>query len=156
MARPAPPPPLNPYRFLRDLVLVLGVAALVVAAIVRWVAVPWAVDGPSMEPSLEEGDRVIVAILRRGERPRVGQVVLLEGPGDEPLVKRIGTPQSAAGAIPAPEIPTESALEPTYVVLGDNPSASSDSRVFGPVPLHRIRGVVVWRYWPLARFGPIR
>lgn len=109
-----------------------------------------------MEPALEDGDRVIVEILGRGARPRAGEIVLLDGPAGEPLVKRVGRPSSVPGPIPPASLPPDSALEPTYVVLGDNAAASSDSRDFGPVPLHRIRGVVVWRYWPLSRFGPIR
>ena len=42
-----------------------------------------------------------------------------------------------------------------FRVLGDNPEASDDSRTFGPVPMHRFRGRVVFRYWPPSRFGPI-
>jgi signal peptidase I len=40
-----------------------------------------------------------------------------------------------------------------YFVLGDNRSASEDSRVFGPVPGKAIYGRVVLVFWPLGRFG---
>jgi signal peptidase I len=109
-----------------------------------------------MEPVLRQGDRVIVRILSPGAEPRPGDIVLLDGPSGEPLVKRIARDGPLPAPIPPPALPAESALEPTYVVLGDNAAASSDSRAFGAVPRHRIRGVVVWRYWPLSRFGPIR
>lgn len=40
-------------------------------------------------------------------------------------------------------------------VLGDNrlPNASKDSRSIGPVPLSRIKGKAVLRYYPLEKFG---
>jgi hypothetical protein len=36
-------------------------------------------------------------------------------------------------------------------VRGDNPSASTDSRDFGPVPAASVRGRVVYRYAPPHR-----
>lgn len=40
-----------------------------------------------------------------------------------------------------------------YFVLGDNRSASQDSRKFGPVPRNAIFGRVFMAYWPLSEFG---
>ena len=40
-----------------------------------------------------------------------------------------------------------------YFVLGDNRSASQDSRVFGPVPRAAIFARVVLIFWPLSRLG---
>ena len=141
MARSATAPPLNLRLFLRDLVLVLGGAALVVAATTRWVAVPWTVGGSSMSPTLEDGDRVIVELFRyRRHPPRVGDVVLVEGPGGMPLVKRIASVDPRG----------------SVWVLGDNPMESADSRTFGSVPTHRVRGRISWRYWPLSAWGSIK
>lgn len=53
-------------------------------------------------------------------------------------------------------------LEPFLVpagevlVLGDNRNASLDSHLWGPLPEEELIGTAIWRYWPLARFGPIR
>lgn len=42
------------------------------------------------------------------------------------------------------------------LVLGDNRNASLDSHLWGPLPIDRVIGTAVWRYWPLDRFGPLR
>lgn len=40
-----------------------------------------------------------------------------------------------------------------YYVLGDNRPESSDSRSWGPVPLDKIIGRVIYRYWPPRAIG---
>lgn len=40
-------------------------------------------------------------------------------------------------------------------VLGDNRESSSDSRRFGCIPVNKIEGKVVFRWWPLNRAGTI-
>ena len=40
-----------------------------------------------------------------------------------------------------------------YFVIGDNRSASCDSRVWGAMPRTNMIGPVVFRYWPLSRVG---
>ena len=145
-------------RFLRDLVLALSAVLLVVLAATRFLAIPWVVSGPSMEPTLRDGDRVLVELWSyRHRAPRPGEIALFEGPGGVPLVKRIAGPRVEPG-----EIPLRSAFRPAEAdeawipVAGDNPARSEDSRAFGPVPAHLFRGRVVWRYWPLDRVGSIR
>jgi len=149
---------MTPVRFLRELSVVLGLAAGAVFGLTRWVVIPWVVEGPSMQPTLEDGDRVLVNLwsARRGDW-EPGDVVVLVGPSDEALVKRVAPePYPGKDRYPAPAMETASPLEPSYVVLGDNPAASLDSRSFGRVPRHRIRGRIAWRYWPVSRMGSIR
>ncbi|HUC42459.1 MAG TPA: S26 family signal peptidase [Candidatus Sulfotelmatobacter sp.] len=156
MARPETAAPLSLGRFLRDLVLALSLVGMAGWAVTRWVAVPWVVDGRSMAPTLLPGERVIVLPRAWGHGgPEVGDVVLVEGPGGEFLVKRIARASAFPAGVPPAQLPPESSLEPTYPVLGDNLAESSDSRAFGAVPRHRIRGRVAWRYWPPSRLGPI-
>jgi nickel-type superoxide dismutase maturation protease len=92
------------------------------------------VSGASMQPHLYAGDCVL---LRRGGRARVGDVVLLRRPDRRELlvVKRV----------------TGLVADGRLWVEGDNPAASDDSRLFGPVGAAAIEGRVVWRYRPLHR-----
>lgn len=43
--------------------------------------------------------------------------------------------------------------EDSYFVMGDNRTVSLDSRDFGSVPIEKIEGRVVFRFWPLDHFG---
>jgi signal peptidase I len=149
---------MSPSRFLRDLCIVLVAVGCVVWGVTRWVMIPWVVAGPSMEPTLEEGDRVLVDLFTlRGRLPRTGEIVVLSGPGGEDLVKRIARePYPSEAPYPPSTLTPDSPLETSYAVLGDNGDQSLDSRTFGRVPRHRLRGLVVWRYWPLTRLGSIK
>jgi signal peptidase I len=95
------------------------------------------VVGDSMGPTLQNGDRLVVI---RHRRLRVGDVVAADDPrGGRVLVKRV------------------TAVDPegNVMLAGDNPDASTDSRVFGAVARSAIVGRVVYRYAPAARAGRI-
>lgn len=143
----------------------LGLAILVVY-LVRKRYVMVGVRGPSMEPTLSDGDRVVV---RRAnvEAIKRDQLVVLVSPYDkvwhdlslqqiknlvdtEWIVKR-------AAAIPGDPVPGDSsgATVPTgaLYVLGDNPAASYDSREFGCVRGELILGTVQRLAPPAHRNG---
>jgi phage repressor protein C with HTH and peptisase S24 domain len=85
-----------------------------------------------MRPTLEPGDRVVCVRARRVD---AGDLVAVHDPRDgRLLVKRVVT------------------VDPLTVV-GDNPGASTDSRVFGALERRDLVGRVVYRYLPEARRG---
>ena len=45
--------------------------------------------------------------------------------------------------------------ENTVFALGDNRTGSTDSRSFGCIPLEKIEGKVLFRFWPLSKFGGV-
>jgi nickel-type superoxide dismutase maturation protease len=98
-----------------------------------------AVQGSSMQPTLRPGDRLF--LLRLPGRARAGRLALTADPRDpgRELLKRIHATSRGE---------TE--------VRGDNPAASTDSRVFGPVPADTVRTYVAWRYAPRDRTGLVQ
>ena len=110
-----------------------AIAATAVALLVRRVEVA----GDSMRPTLEPGDRLVLA--------RVGRVQ----PGDLLAVRDPRLPERVV-------VKRLAELSPKgLVVLGDNPGSSTDSRHFGPVDPRAVKGRAVYRYAPEHRRGPL-
>ena len=103
--------------------------SLALSRVVRLVVV----DGRSMEPALQPGDRLLVVRAPL----RVGAVVALEREG-RVVVKRVASIDGG-----------------DVVVLGDNAAASTDSRRFGPVPRSALLGRAIYRYAPRGRAGRV-
>jgi signal peptidase I len=76
-------------------------------------------------------------------------------PGDRVVGRdgRVFVNRQKADDIPTAAFPATHLGPKQYFVLGDNRSASQDSRDFGPVPRAAIFGRVFLIYWPLGRFG---
>jgi nickel-type superoxide dismutase maturation protease len=101
------------------------------------------VAGRSMAPALLPGDRLVVVGLPWLPQPwpEPGTVIAVRDPRlpGRILVKRVAELNRGEG---------------TLEVRGDDPDASTDSRVFGPVPRSSIVGRAVYRYGPAGRTGP--
>jgi hypothetical protein len=106
---------------------------------VRWAHVVGrvVVRGRSMQPTLRDGDRLLV---RWGAAPVAGRVAVVRLPGGRPLsVKRLAFPRDGG-----------------WWVERDNPDEGTDSWLVGAIPAHDVLGVVWLRYRPLRRAGRVR
>jgi signal peptidase I len=149
----------------------LLIALLVHAYVAEAVAIE---DGPSMQPNLYVGDRLMTEkISYHLHPPRRGDVVIIERPaGEVSLVKRVvavegevvevrdghtfvnGQPIDEPWVAHFGGQDYGPALVPPghLFVVGDNRAVSRDSRAIGPVAVDSIRGRVWLVYWPPEQF----
>ena len=165
------------WEFLHD----LSVAVLFCFFLITFVAQAFRVQGTSMEPLLEDGERIVVNKFVYRFRPiDRGDVVVFWYPRDPSVsfIKRVvglpgDTVEIRAGrllrqqrrrwtrATCPPSFRDSDTVPPTevrrgyYFVLGDHRRSSNDSRSWGEVPERYIYGRAVFRFWPVARLGPI-
>lgn len=161
-------------------VIITGIAAFVIVfGFLRpFVGEAFVIPSESMVPTLEVGDRVIVAkFVYRFSEPHRGDIVVFEGVGGETenLIKRVvgvagddvrmqdgvlfvnRKPQKEPYL--NAESPSSDSFAPVVVpeghvfVMGDNRGNSADSRVFGPVPLENLKGKALLRFWPVSKIG---
>ena len=143
-----------------------GVAAVLVAA--RRTLVVVNVSGASMEPTLHDGDRILVR-RRRAEQVRRGEITVLAAPEAATApewqcgtwhVKRV----SALAGDPVPDgvpmpFPTDRVPAGSVVALGDN-DEGGDSRTWGPYRSDGIVGTYLLRLRdradPVRRPDPFR
>ncbi|MGF1603460.1 MAG: S26 family signal peptidase [Thermosynechococcaceae cyanobacterium] len=111
------------------------------------------VVGLSMVPTLYPGDEVLVDGQAYGSSlPTVGDLVVAEHPGQSGLkiVKRVV-------ALTVDEVcPKDSGsqeIAPHYfcTLLGDNPEASTDSRSFGDISVHKLLGKVTSLFYAVSQ-----
>jgi signal peptidase I len=162
--------PLPAARLLRDVVI----GALLVVALNLFVVQVSIVRGHSMQPFLEDGDRLVVDKTSTGLSSLARfDVVVMESPKHNGVdyVKRVvglpgervalrrgvvwidGKPIDEDFSHIADDADTrEWKVPPGHLfVLGDNRPVSADSREFGLVPGDLVRGKVRARLWPLDR-----
>ena len=173
---PAEDSRLGALRFALDILETLLLSALLYLAI-NGVSVRIRVDGTSMEPTLHNGEFIIVNKLsyRLGEFSR-GDVVVFHLPRDpqQEYIKRvIGLPGDVVEVrngqvhingepIDEPYIAARPNYPGTWIVpqgnvfvLGDNRNNSSDSHTWGTVPVDYVVGKALLIYWPPPEWGAI-
>ena len=152
--------------------LLLILLVVVLVFYVFWA--PLTVDGPSMEPMLHTGDRLLVT---RGYRtPHRGDIVEIrwnQGGQATELIKRVVALPGDTVEIRADVAWVNGVREPArgqfverpyavnvapYVVprgylylMGDNRAVSEDSRYIGPLPLSEASGKAVALFAPITR-----
>ena len=159
----------------------IGGTLLIVLLLQRFVFMAVEVQGASMEPTFENGQRVIVWQLLYTPNPF--DVIVLEHTDGNHHIKRVlGTPGDRVDyfdgemfinneLIDEPYIMQEPSTnsfileaicqfddcavipEGYFLVLGDNRNRSGDSREYGLVHESQIMGRVVLRFWPLRDFS---
>lgn len=190
-------------RTLREAIETLLLAAVIYLG-VQTVVPPYAVDGASMDPNLQDGERLLVnrsvyahfdanrlwnlvpGVDRAGEAmvypfhaPTRGEIVVFDPPHQrgEPYIKRvIGLPGDRIEFRDGEVLVNGRTLAESYIdgaitdcgggrhcavtvpegmvyVLGDNRDNSSDSRVFGPVPMDVVIGKAWIANWPFEEIG---
>ena len=169
----------NTLRWVLEVVAIIAAAFLLALLVQLFVVKPYVIPSPSMEPTLMEGDRVLVNRLTYSFRdPERGDVIVFHPPGAEdgsaPLIKRVvavggDTVAVHNGALwvngiaqdepfikeyPILDEYPELTVAPGYVwAMGDNRNNSGDSRRFGPVDEDDIIGSAFCIYWPLSRLS---
>jgi signal peptidase I len=165
----------------REIIEFAIIAFLIVVPIRLFIAQPFIVQGASMQPSFETGQYLIVDQLSyHFEEPERGEVIIFRHPRTPStfLIKRIiGLPGETVSLtndsiritseaypegfivdepyitdINKQNVPMTITLDDDeYFVLGDNRSASSDSRVWGPLEEHFIVGKAFLRLFPFTK-----
>lgn len=139
---------------------------------------PFAVSGPSMEPTFYTGTRLLSSrVAYWSSDPQRGDIVVFRSPFDrEVLVKRvIGLPGERItvrgggvfiDGIALDEPYLEGSVVTTgdvdlsldadeYFVMGDNRPSSNDSRAWGPLLRSALIGKAWLVYWPFDEIGAV-
>lgn len=158
----------------REYVEAFIIAVVLAAFIITFIAQSFLVDGRSMEPTLYDGQRLMVnKFIYRFTEPKYGDIVVFKYPSNpsKKFIKRvIGVPGDKVEIRDFVVYVNDVPLEEDYIldvtrgrygprivpensvfVLGDNRNNSDDSRFsdVGFVPYDHIVGKAFLIYWPL-------
>lgn len=166
----------NAVRWILEVVVIVAAAFLLAILVQQFFLKPFVIPSPSMEPTLVQGDRVLVnRLVYHFRSPKRGDVIVFHPPHEqtaEPFIKRVVAVGGDTVAVhdgvlwvngkaqdepfikehPIAEDYPEVTIAPGYIwVMGDNRNNSGDSRVFGPVKEDEIIGEAFAVYWPVGR-----
>lgn len=164
-------------------ILIIVIALGLALGIRHFVLSTTVVQGNSMNPTIESGDKIFVNRIRvrfgeldyediveihAPDRPKVDYIKRIVGkPGDIIEIKNDRVYRNGQ-MLMEDYTSTDKTLvsgfdsvwnlkDDEYLVLGDNrlPGESNDSRLFGPVKKDQIVGVAFFRFLPLSKMGDI-
>lgn len=167
-----------------DWLLHIGIAILIGVLIVTFVAQRTLVHDISMQPTLVEGDNLIVEKLsaKLGGLHR-GDIIVFESPIDDnkQLIKRLIAFEGEKIEIKENQVYiNDKVLDEKYLngvatpnmrnpefeslvipkgqvfAMGDNRPHSGDSRSFGPVDKSSISGRAIFRFYPFNKLGGLK
>ena len=164
-----------------DLLHDVSITVLFCFFIVTFVAQPVRVQGASMQPRIEDNERILInKAIYRFQGVERGDVVVFYYPRDPSVsyIKRViglpgdrveirgGTVYVNGAPIEEPyllseyrdhyDMPETLVDRGHYFVMGDHRSSSMDSRSFGAVPEKYIYGKAAFCVWPIAKTGRVR
>jgi len=166
--------------FFRDTLLIV-VAAVVITLLIQTTVQKSSVIGYSMEPSLQDGQQLLInKVVYYFHEPERGDVIILHppppySPKATPFIKRIialpgDTVEIKNGAVyvngskldepyikepPTYNFQQKKIPENEYFVLGDNRNNASDSHTGWTVPRQNIIGKAWLSIWPPSEWGLI-
>jgi len=161
--------------FLRE-VLIIILVVIGIFFLLQGTVQSFIVVGSSMNPSFEDGQRLLVSkVSYRFGEPQMGDVIVFHPPTKQraDFIKRIialpgDTVEIKEGivyvndlalaepyikATPSYDFPLETIPENEYFVLGDNRNNSNDSHSWGTVPRQNIIGKAWLSIWPPDKWG---
>lgn len=165
--------------FLRELPLLILAAVVAAWLIKTFLFQPFYIPTPSMDPTLQVSDRVLVSKLAyRFGQPKPGDIVVFAAPheANRDFIKRVIAIEGQKVQIKKGEVFVNGKLrgEPqvrkdhdlsnygpvtipkdSIFVMGDNRANSFDSRFFGPLSEKKLVGKAFLIYWPIDRLGLI-
>ena len=162
---------------IKDWIVSIVVAVALAMFIRTFIVELYVVDGPSMRPTLESEERLVVnKFIYRFRVPEKGEVLVFQYPRDpsRDFIKRvIATPgdtiEIREGRVlvndqlltedyilekTRSEYPKSTVPEGRIFVMGDNRNNSEDSRFadVGFVPYDLIKGKAVLVFWPISQY----
>ena len=151
----------------KDWIISIVVAVVLAFFIRQFIVELYIVDGPSMRPTLQSQERLVVnKFIYSMRHPQKGEILVFKYPRDQKrdFIKRVIATVNGA-ALEEPYLAERSAGQcsqefPCFVppdsffVMGDNRNNSEDSRFadVGFVPYSLIKGKAMLVFWPFSQF----
>lgn len=158
-------------------ILETALLTLIVFLVLNTLTGRFQVRGSSMEPTLHNGQYLVVSKIAYWlQPPERGDIVVFQPPNgatDDYIKRIVGLPGEQievrdgevrvdGAPITEPYVASQGAYSGSwklgadeYFVLGDNRSNSSDSHTWGTVPAENVIGKAWLSYWPPEAWGPV-